>query len=350
MAQHGFRVAHDAEINWPVAADFLVGNVHLRDLHAGVPSRRQAEAHDKVEARADNQHRIGFLPRLIARAEKAQRMILRDDPPALRRRVKRDVREIHELLELVHRARPEDAGPSEDDRTLRLLEHRDRLPDQIRIGGDARYRMRPIRKHHFAFFDPVVEHVARQIDIDRAGLPAGRHAKRLVDDLRDAPHIDHSLGVLGDRLEHPHLVHLLKRAHPGLRDRARPAQRNDRHRIDERIADAGDQVGDARARGREAHARLADHAAVGMRRHRRGLLVAHIDRAKTLDTARGHIDHRTAGEIENGIDAFVLQRLRDEIVAADLGHDEVPPDRLCKSVNTYASKGGSASSHEFTRT
>ncbi len=39
-----------------------------------------------------------------------------------------------------------------------------------------------------------------------------------------------------------------------------------------------------------------------------------------LDTAGGDVNHRTAGEIEDGIYPFVLERFDNESVAVDLRH------------------------------
>ena len=174
-------------------------------------------------------------------------MVLRNDAAALRSGVEGDAGKFDEFLKLVRRTGPEHSGAAKDQRALGLLEHRDGLLDEVAVGRDARHRMRPLRVHDFAFVDTAIKDVARQVDVDRARLSAGGDAKGLVDDLRDAPGIDDPFGPLGDGLEHPDLVHFLERAHSDLRQGARAAERDDRHRVEKGVADAGDEVGCTRS-------------------------------------------------------------------------------------------------------
>src|SRR5215469_8003653 len=159
--------------------------------------------------------------------------------------------------------------------------------------------MRPLGKQNLTIVYPSVENVARQIDVDRTRLSTGRDPEGLVDDLRNATRINYPLGPLGNRLEHPNLIHFLKRAHPRLRDRTGASKGDDRDRIEKCVAYSGNQIRRTRSGGREADSRLPADAAVSMCRHRRGLLVTHIDRSEALDTARGDVDHRSAGQVED---------------------------------------------------
>ena len=82
--------------------------------------------------------------------------------------------------------------------------------------------------------------------------------------------------------------------------------------------DAGHGVGAARARGGDDAAELAGLAGVAVGRVRGDLLVAHIDDADALvDAAVVDVDDVAAAEREDGIDAFVLERLGDQVAAGD---------------------------------
>src|SRR5579863_2171220 len=331
LLQDHFGVADDADVDRAVAADLFVGDIDLSDLDIGRPSWRQAEADDEVEAGADDQHGVAFFPCLVAGAEEAERMVLGDDAAALRGGVERDAGELDKFLEFVHRARPEHARPAQDQRALGLLEHRDGLLDEVGVARDARRCMRPARIHHFAVVDAAIEDVAREVNVNRSGLSAGGDAKGLVDDLGNTAGVDDAFGPLGDRLEHRHLIHFLERAHPDLRQGAGAAEGDHGHRVEEGVADAGDEVGGTRAGGREAYARFAAYAAVGVGGHGSRLLVAKIDCAKAFDAAQGNVHHRPAGQVKYGFYSLVLERIGDEIVPADFGHC---PQSSCFPITT----------------
>ena len=236
-------------------------------------------------------------------------MILRNDATPLWGGVKGNAGRFNKLLEFLHCARPDDAGAGNHQRPLSRLQQRHRLLDQGRITAHPRDLMGPFGKRDFLFFNHPVEHIARQIDIDRTRLAAGGHAKGFIDDFRNATRVFDPLGHFGDRLEHADLIHLLERAHAVLGNGTRSTQSNDRNGVQIGIAHTGDQIRNARAGGGKAHSRLAQHPTIGMGRHGSPLLVAHIDRVKSnLNAFGGHIDHRSASDVENSIHALVFER------------------------------------------
>ena len=85
-----------------------------------------------------------------------------------------------------------------------------------------------------------------------------------------------------------------------------------------RIGDAGHRVGRARPRGRHHAADLAALARVTVGRVRRDLLMAHVDDFDAfVDAAVVDIDDMTAAERPDHLDAFILERLGDQMPAGD---------------------------------
>ena len=313
LTQDHLGVTHDPDINRAVATDLFVRDIDLDHFDIFRKTRCLSKPQNEIEARPDNQHHIGLFPGPVARAQKAQGMVLGNNATPLWSGVKGDAGRFHELLEFLHRARPDDAGAANHQGSLGPFEQRHGLLDQGRITGHPRNLMGTLGKRDLFFFNHTVEHIARQIDIDRTRLAAGGYAKGFVDNFGDATRVLDPLGHFGDRFEHADLIHFLERAHTVLGHGARPTQSNNRHGIQIRIANTGNQIRDTGAGGGKAHPRLAQHPAIGVGRHGSPLLVTHIDRVKpNLNTFGGHIDHRPAGDIENGIYAFVFERLDDQ--------------------------------------
>ena len=247
LAQDRFGVAHDADIDRAIAADLFVGNIDLDELHILGKTRRLAKTDNEVKARANHQHHIGFLPGAVPGTGETQGVVFLNHPTALGGGEKRNAAGFDKLLEFGHGARPEQPGAGQDQRTLGASEQADGLADQVRVGGDTGNRVWPLDKRRFLFLNLAIQHVARQIEIHRSRLAAGRNAKCLVHKLWDTPGIFDPLGPLGDGFEHADLVHFLEGAHAVLRNRARPTQGNHRNRVQKGIPHPGDQVRHARS-------------------------------------------------------------------------------------------------------
>ncbi len=162
--------------------------------------------------------------------------------------------------------------------------------------------------------DLLEQHVARQIEIDRARLARHRAAERLVQELREALGVMRARRPFGAGLHHRQLVHVLERAAAPGADRRAAAERDDRDAVGPGVRDPGDQVGHGRPRGGHAHARAQAQARVGVRHHRRGLLVAHVDAAQAaLQRLRLDHEHRRAHDEEEHVDALALERLGENL-------------------------------------
>ena len=79
-----------------------------------------------------------------------------------------------------------------------------------------------------AVVDPAVDDVAGQAQVDRPRPPGQGVAECRADVLRDALRLGHQAGPLGDRFNHPDLVHLLERQAVTAAQLAVGADRDDR--------------------------------------------------------------------------------------------------------------------------
>ncbi len=250
-------------------------------------------------------------------------MIVGHDATTLRGRVERDPGLLDELPHLVPGLRPQNPAARADDRPLRLLDRVDQCVDRLRFGIGPRLQDRPA---HIAPIDLVlfafgVEHVAREIEIDRPRLAERRLLKSEIDLLRDAFEIVHPIGVFDLPFEAFDLVDLLEDLTAELADRARPADRDNRTAIDQRVGEAGAEIEGCRAARRHAHARPLRHPRIGLRHVGRALLVACIDQADAfLDAARFGIEHRPAHDEEQILDALRLEAPGEDFITGQFGH------------------------------
>jgi hypothetical protein len=179
-------------------------------------------------------------------------------------------------------------------------------------GGAHRERSRVDARSH---------HVLGQLDVRRPGL------LRLGDLECLAHHLgDHARGVqarveLGQRPQHVDDVDVLVRllVHPlevGL-----AGERHHRRAVEQRVGDAGDEVGRSRPEGAQADARAAGQATVHVGHVRPALLVANWD-----ERDRGGVERRVeiqrllSRDAEYVLDAFGLQALHEQIRRFALSH------------------------------
>ncbi len=96
-----------------------------------------------------------------------------------------------------------------------------------------------------------------------------------------------------------------------------PVMQTMRHRIHQRVGQAGDGVGGAGARGDEHAADLAGRARIAFRGMDRALLVAHEDVLEPILLEQLVIDrqHRAAGIAENMLDALIGESLEHHLGA-----------------------------------
>ena len=163
-----------------------------------------------------------------------------------------------------------------------------------------------------------VEHVARNFEIARPRRAVDRFAKRHRHHVGDPLGMRHAGGEFRDRRHDVDVRQILQRAHLVLAERALPADHQQRTFGAKRIGDAGHRVGRARSRGRHDAADLAALARVAVRRMGRDLLMAHVDDLDALvDAAVVDVDDMAAAERPDHLDAFVLERLGDQMPAGD---------------------------------
>ncbi len=237
--------------------------------------------------------------------------------------------DLDELLHLGPRARPDDAGARHDQRLLRLRQRFHQCVDLPRIAERTAVhlaaREAPV---HQVLVDLLVQDIARHIDVDRAGLARHRALQREVHLLRDALQVVHAIDMFAAAFHQLDLVDLLEHLPPELADRTGTAERHHRTAVDQRVGHAGDQVGHARPRRGHAHARRLPQTAVGLARERRRLLVADVDHADAFGDAGGlGQQHRAAHDIEDVLDAFLLQALRQDFRARQFRHWSVSSNR-----------------------
>ena len=259
-------------------------------------------------------------------------MILGDHAAALGRGVERDSGLFDERLQLARGLRPQHAAAGDHDRARGSLQHRQQGVDlgRARLRPAAPLEMPGLRPLERGGVDLLVQDIAREIEVDRAGLARHRAAERLVQVLGQALGLMHARRPLGARRHHRQLVDLLERAAaPGANRRA-AAERDDRHAVRPGVRDPGDQVGHARARGGHAHAGPQAQARVGVRHHRGGLLVAHVDAAQpALQRLRLDHEHRRAHDEEEHVHALPLERRGQDLRSVHVPRPRSPnQDRL----------------------
>ena len=206
------------------------------------------------------------------------------------------------------------AGPLGFDQNIGELFDVGRIADRFSRGaigaglGDAR----PLERHF------GVEHVTRDFQIARPRRAVDRFAKSHRHHVGDAFGMRHGGGELRDRRHDIDVRQILQRAHLVLAERALPADHQKRTLGAKRIGDAGHRVGRARSRGRHDAADLAALARVAVGGVRRDLLMAHVDDLDAfVDAAVVDVDDMAAAKRPDHLDAFVLERLGDQMPAGD---------------------------------
>ena len=174
--------------------------------------------------------------------------------------------------------------------------------------------------------DLRVEHVGGQVDVDgpaRSGLAdaegLGNRARRRA--------WDHGSGSRIGRGAHQlDLVHLLEASRALLIAWPRAAEGDDRHLLPRGVADGRDHIRDRRSGRCEADAGSGRDSCVGLGGRGSGLLVAHAHEsdAARLAFAR-QVDIRRARDVEDRVDAMVVQSSCDEPIARNESQASLQP-------------------------
>ncbi|MNC31527.1 hypothetical protein D3C75_798500 [compost metagenome] len=161
--------------------------------------------------------------------------------------------------------------------------------------------------------------VFRQLQVHGTRLLFFGQAEGFAHTGRDVVGRGELVGVLGDGVHHAAHVNDLEAALLGLLDRLLPGDHHHRHAAQVGVGAGGDQVGGARAEGRQADAGLAGQAAVGGSHEACRLLVTgqyQLD----LRLAQGfeQVEVFLTRNAEHILDTFVFQALHNDI--GGLGH------------------------------
>ena len=330
--KRGLGIGDDAEIGIEDASD--LGRLDI-DMHEGAAlgvglDRPGVPVGPAV---ADAEHEVGFQHGRIAVAmaglqsdhSRHQHVVVRNGAPAHQRRHHRNIDDLGERHQQVGCIGIDDAAARHDQRTLRGIEHIERLLDLLARGGRLVDRQRLVG--FVVEFDFRQLHVERQIDQHRTGTSRTHDVERLAEDARHQRRFAHGHRPfrhrLGDRLDIDGLKVFLVEA----RARRLPGDAKDRDRIRDRRIKTGDHVGAGRARCADADADIAGLGAGVALRHVRGALdVARqnvVDRAALLQGGIQRID-RGAGNTEGANNAFLFQNTHGSIDCSHLRHFTFP--------------------------
>ena len=329
LLQYRLAVADDGHVDVARRVAHLLGvDVDARDLRGGAEARRQGVADHVIRARAEDDDQIGLAERVVAHRQVGVGVVVGDDAAPLRGRVERDPGLLDKGPHLVPGVRPQDAAARDDDRLPGAVDRVDEGVQRLGLGIGARPDDRPphIAPIDVGLVDGGVEHVAGEIEIDRAGLAVQRLLEGEVDLLRQALQVVHAVGVFDPAFEGLDLVDLLEDLAAELADRARAAEGYDRAAIDQGIGEPGPEIERAGTARPYAHARPLGHPRIGLRHIGGGLLVAGVDEPDALlDAGRFDIEHRPAHDVEDVLDTLRLQAPGEDVVTRQLGHS-TPPD------------------------
>ena len=215
-------------------------------------------------------------------------------------------------------ARRPDLLPVQDGRPLGIDENVGELLDVARIAHRTGRRavLARLRNDGLGDVDLAVEHVARNLQVRWPRSAAECGTRRHGDHVRNALGAGNRRGEFGDGSHQLDVRQVLQRSHLVLRQSALAADVQDRALRAKGGGDAGHGIRTARTGGRDDAAELARLARIAVGRMRGDLLVAHVDDADALvDAAVIDVDDVAAAQRKDRVDAFVLQRLGDQVTA-----------------------------------
>src|SRR6266436_5697611 len=245
-------------------------------------------------------------------------MILSNNPTTLRRREEGDTGRFDEILQFVLSSRPQHAAPGENYGSPGFHQKLDCLAYQRWVAGRPRlYSRVAFYPMNLFLFDFTGQHVARQVEVNRPALAVERFAKRDADVLGNSITKIDAICGLNDRPHHWNLIHLLECVERGAAHWRGSADCYHWGSVSPGVAKTCHKVGDARAHRCDADSGLAGNPRISVRHHRRSLLMAHIDtlHPEVNACAEGTSSRSTHHE-EDGVDAFTLERLSDNLFAA----------------------------------
>ncbi len=278
---------------------------------------------------ADAEREIGREHRRIAvamaglQADHAghQRMVVGNRSPAHQRRDHGHAGDLGELDEEVRSVGIDDAAARDDERPLRVVQHRERLVDlrARRLGLVDRQRLVGVDVE----LDLGDLHVERQVDQHRARPPRAHQMESLLKRPRHLRRLAHGHRPLGDRLRDRLDVDGLEVLLVEPRARRLAGDAEDRNRVGLRRVEPGDHVGARRAGRSDAHADVAGGGSRVALGHVRGALdVAREDVRDAAAPLHGGVQRidRRARHAERAGDAFLFEDEDGGVDCAHAGH------------------------------
>ncbi|GIW42182.1 MAG: hypothetical protein KatS3mg076_2759 [Candidatus Binatia bacterium] len=179
------------------------------------------------------------------------------------------------------------------------------------------------------FFHAGEKDVDRNFHEDGAGPPRPGDPQGLREKVRNPLRPRDPMGPLRERRGDGDLVETaLERQAFRVPERSRSGQKNDRNRVQVRVRDRRDDVGEAGPRGHQRHTGLARRPRPAVGRVTRGLLVPGVDEADTVAAGR-LVDGIEVSPVqgENRPHARFLEDAQDEFPSVDFGHGFLPVGR-----------------------
>ena len=162
------------------------------------------------------------------------------------------------------------------------------------------------------------------VDDDRAGATRRGDVERLMNDAGQLAGVFHQIIMLGAVARDADRIRFLERV--GADQLRGHLPRDDDHgdRIHQRVGDAGDGIGRARAGGDQHDAGLAGRTGIALRHVGRALFMADqhmLDRGMIVERVING-QHRAAGIAEHDLDTEIDQAFNQYVRAALFGHDK----------------------------
>ena len=228
----------------------------------------------------------------------------------------RCVHQLGELPQFVGCARRDNAATRVHPRPLGVPDHLRRALDLAGVSFREDLVARQVNAGHRRVMPLRLKYVFRNVDQHRARAAAGCDVERFVHDLRQIRHILHHEIVLGTGARDAERVGFLERIAADELAGHLPGDGHDRNRIHQRIHQARDQVGRARAGRGAAHANFAGGARIAFGREAGVLFMAHQHVANVM-VVHGVVERqRHASRVtEKAIHAFAHQAFQQHLRA-----------------------------------
>ena len=326
-------VAHDLALR---EIDLLDGCRRVADVNDLRPSGPHDEGRLLDGVMADGDNEIGLVHRLVnivafaqCRRSHVEIAAARGRPLPHLGREERDPCAPDEAVDPRGAAWPGGGGAEHDQRTLRGKDHF-HGPIERNAVGDGNFDR--VRRHHDGRFGLFAGDVLRQFQQHRPrsflrGNPEGiAHQGRDRRGANDLPR------HLGQRLERGHDIDDLESGLAARHDSLLSRDHHHRHGTEQRIGRARGEIQRARPQCGQAHPRLAGEPAVGCGHERCALFMPGHDQLDgRLAQALDHVEIFLAGNAEDAVDAFVLQRGDHQV--RSLGHSHTP--ELLPAINPW---------------